>query len=276
MNDTTIESRIRDHFGLSRLPFSKNTGPTQIFRSRQIEEVSARLSLAAQNEDIALLTGPVGSGKSSALRLFAQSLDSTRFRLVYIPAYPYKIGEIAKLILSGLQVQPPAHGSKALRLLDQTVIELSRDKGIKPVIVIDEAQELPLLTLQTLKNLVNFDMDSASRLTLILCGQKELAPILDSVALESLYRRIKIICEMSALSLEDTSKYIRHQMKLCGVEKAIFTDECVAQIFSMSQGLMSQINVACFRLIVLAVSEGKDIIEPSMIERVGSIRQNKI
>lgn len=274
--DQTIDSKIKDHFGLSRLPFSKNIGVSQIFRFKQIDEATARLSLGAQNEDIVLLTGPVGSGKSSALRLFAQSLDPSRFMLVYIPAYSYKIGEIAKLILTGLHVQPPSHASKALRLLDQTVMELSRDKGIKPVIVIDEAQELPLPTLQTLKNLVNFDMDSVSRLCLVLCGQKELAPILDSASLESLYRRIRIMYEMSGLSLEDTSKYIRHQMKICGVDKGIFSDECVSQIFMMSQGLMSQINAVCFRLIVMAVAEGKDIIEPAMLERVGTVRQNKL
>ena len=274
--DQTIDSKIKDHFGLSRLPFSKNIGVSQIFRFKQIDEAQARLALGAQNEDIVLLTGPVGSGKSSALRLFAQSLDPSQFLLVYIPAYSYKIGEIAKLILAGLHVQPPSHASKALRLLDQTVNELSRDKGIKPVIVIDEAQELPLTTLQTLKNLVNFDMDSVSRLCLVLCGQKELAPILDSAPLESLYRRIRIMYEMSGLSLEDTSKYIRHQMKICGVDKGVFSDECVSQIFTSSQGLMSQINAVCFRLIVMAVAEGRDIIEPAMLERVGSVRQNKL
>jgi type II secretory pathway predicted ATPase ExeA len=274
--DQTIETRIKDHFGLSRLPFSKNTGVSQLFRFRQIEEAAARLDLAARNEDVSLLTGPVGSGKSSALRLFAQTLDPSHFLLVYIPAYPYKIGEIAKLILTGLHVQAPSHASKALRLLDQTVMEQSHDKAIKPVIVIDEAQELPLLTLQTLKNLVNFDMDSVSRLSLILCGQKELVSILDSAPLESLYRRIRITYEMSGLSLEDTSKYVRHQLKVCGVEKGVFSDECVSQIFTISQGLMSQINALCFRLIVLAVSEGKDIIDPVMLEKVSSVRQNKL
>jgi type II secretory pathway predicted ATPase ExeA len=272
----TIETKIKDHFGLSRLPFSKNVGVSQIFRSRQIEEAAARLDLGANNEDIVLLTGPVGSGKSSALRLFAQSLDPSRFLLVYIPAYAYKIGEIAKLILSGLHVQPPAHAAKALRLLDQTVIELNRDKGVKPIIVIDEAQELPLLTLQTVKNLVNFEMDSVTRLCLMLCGQKELTTILDSAPLESLYRRIRIMYEMSGLSLEDTARYIRHQMKICGVEKGVFADECVSQIFTSTQGLMSQINAICFRLIVMAVSEGKDVIEPVMMERAGTIRQNKV
>jgi type II secretory pathway predicted ATPase ExeA len=274
--DQTIETRIKDHFGLSRLPFSKNVGTSQIFRFRQVDEAVARLALGAQNEDIVLLTGPVGSGKSSALRLFAQTLDPSNFLLVYIPAYAYKIAEVAKLILAGLHVQPPSHASKVLRLLEQTVLELSRDKGIKPVIVIDEAQELPLTTLQTLKNLVNFDMDSVSRLCLILCGQQELTSTLDSAPLESLYRRIRILYEMSGLSLEDTSRYVRHQMKICGVEKGVFSDECVAQIFSSSQGLMSQINAICFRLIVMAVAEGKDIIEPAMLEKVGSVRQNKL
>lgn len=270
-----MEDKIKNFFGFSRIPFSKNIPTSSIFISSQIKEVSARLMLAVQNEDVALLTGAVGCGKSTAIRFFVQNLDPSAFRVIYLPAYPFKIGELAKQILDQLHIQPPGHAAKAIRLLEQTIIQLSKDKGIKPVIIIDEAQDLPIPTLQSLKNFVNFDMDSTSRLMLLLCGQKELSSVLISASLEALLRRIRIICDMSSISLEDTVSYIKHQMKNCGVDKTVFSDDAVSSIFNFSKGIISDINCICFRLIILAVSEGKDIIESSMLDKIGFNKTKK-
>lgn len=270
-----MDSIIKNFFSLSHIPFSKNTPSSELYLSSAIKEAVSRLMLAAQNEDIVLLTGAVGSGKSSALRLFTHKLDIHAFLPVYLPAYPLKIGEIAKQILVQMHIIPPSHASKVVRLLAETVSLFNRDKGIKPVVIIDEAQELPISTLQALKNIINFEMDSVSRMLLVLCGQKELCPLLDSAPLESLLRRIRIRYDMPGLTLEETFQYICHQMKVCGSAKTVFSDDVVADIFSRTKGCISSINMLCFRLILLAVTEKREIIEPSMLERVGADRSAK-
>ena len=262
--------KVKNFFGLSRVPFSKSVGAHELFQSRHLKEACARLEIALENEDIALHTGFVGCGKSSALRAFTSSLDHSRYRVAYVPAFSCKIGEIAKLVLSELQMEVPFHPYTAFRKLKEGVLSLHSQKGLKTIIILDEAQEVLPKTLSSLKNLVNFNMDSTNLLLLILCGQKELADTLRLEPLESLNRRIRIRYHMQGLSLEETSLYISHQMKLCGVEKAVFTDDTKSQIYSISKGVISHINRLCFELLLYAVSQAKEIVEPSMIDRIAS------
>lgn len=265
-----MKNKIINFFGLSRIPFSKIIGVNNLFPSYQLKESFARLELALQNEDIALITGAVGNGKSTAIRYFTQQLDPNVYKVIYIPAGNMKIGEIAKRALIQLQIEVPFNPYTAFRKLKQSIEQLNKEKGIKPILVIDEAQELPVLTLKALKNIINFQIDSENYLFLLLCGQKELLDILDLQVLESLRRRIRIQYEIGALTLEETSKYISHQLKICGVEKSIFTEDTKSQIFTISKGSISRINQLCFELLILAVSESKDIIEVSMLEKIAT------
>lgn len=264
----SMMERVKNHFGLMKVPFSKAVGVKELFPSRELKEACARLEIALENEDVALLTGLVGSGKSSVLRAFTQGLDSALYRVAYIPAMGCGTGEIAKLALAALQMQVPFHSHPAVRKLKEAVHSLHSHQGVKTIILIDEAQELPLKTLVSLKNLLNFHMDNENLLLLILCGQRELSDTLALSPLESLNRRIRIRFHMRGLSLEETSRYISHQMKICGVDKTVFTDDVKSQIFSISKGVISHINRLCFELLLYAASLSKDIIEPSMIDKI--------
>lgn len=125
-----MEDKIKNFFGFSRIPFSKNIPTSSIFISSQIKEVSARLMLAVQNEDVALLTGAVGCGKSTAIRFFVQNLDPSAFRVIYLPAYPFKIGELAKQILDQLHIQPQDMPQKLLDFLNKPLFNSARIKEL--------------------------------------------------------------------------------------------------------------------------------------------------
>ncbi len=259
---------IKNFFGLSKMPFSKTIGVKELFQSSSFKEVCVRLEIALENEDIALLTGDVGSGKSNVLRFFTQNLDPQAYKTVYIPADNFEIGEIAKRALSGLNVEMPYQAASALRKLKQSIISLNRNKGIKPIMIIDEIQDLPATTLSSLKNIANYNMDSENLLFIILCGQKSIIKTLRLDSLESLSRRIRVRYSLKSLDLEETSRYITHQLKICGLEQNIFTDDTKAEIFNHSKGIISAINAVCFGLIIYAVAHSKNIIEPSMLEVV--------
>ncbi|MEE8480498.1 MAG: AAA family ATPase [Desulfobacterales bacterium] len=259
---------IKNHFGLSKIPFSKAIGVNELFQGSSFKEACVRLEIALENEDIALLTGDVGSGKSNVLRFFTHNLDPQAYKTVYIPADNFKIGEIAKRALSGLNVEIPYQAASALRKLKQSIISLNHNKGIKPIMIIDEIQDLPATTLISLKNISNYNMDSENLLFIILCGQKSITKTLRLDSLESLSRRIRVKYSLKGLDLEETSRYITHQLKICGLEQNIFTDDTKAEIFNHSKGIISAINAVCFGLIIYAVAHSKNIIEPSMLEVV--------
>jgi len=258
---------IKNFFGLTKMPFSKLIGVNELFQGSCFKEACARLEIALGNEDMVLLTGAVGAGKSNVLRYFTHNLDPQVYKTVYIPTDNFKIGEIAKRALQGLQVEIPYQATDALRKLKQSIVSFNHDKGIKPVIIIDEAQELPPNTLKSLKSIVNYNMDSENLLFIILCGQKSISKKLGLVSLESLKRRIRVRYSLKGLSLEETSLYITHQLN-CGLERNVFTDDTKAGIFNHSKGIISTINAVCFDLIIYAAAHSKDIIEPSMLEIV--------
>lgn len=132
--------------------------------------------------------------------------------------------------------------------------------------MIDEIQELPTTTLVSLKNLLNYNMDSEIFLFLLLCGQNSIYEKLGYPQLESLKRRVRIRYAVRPLSLEETGQYIVHQMKVCGVERTVFSDDTKAGIYQHSKGILSESNAICFDLIIYAAAQSKEIIEPSMLE----------
>lgn len=259
---------VKNFFGLHKMPFSKLIGVNELYRSSSFQEACARLQIGLENEDVVLLSGAVGSGKSNVLRYFAHSLDPNDYRIIYIPADSFKIGEIAKLALTNLNVEVPYTSSVAIRKLRHTIIKLNREKSIRPLLLIDEIQELPTSTLASLKNLLNYNMDSEILLFLILCGQNSIYEKLGYPQLEALNRRIRIRYVLRPLSMEETGSYISHQMKTCGVEQSVFSDDTKAAMFQHSKGILSEINAFCFELLIYAVSQSKQIIEPSMLDVV--------
>jgi len=259
---------VKNFFGLHKIPFSKLIGVKELYQGSSFKEAVARLQIGLENEDVTLLTGAVGSGKTNVLRCFTHSLDSNDYRSIYIAADTFKIGEIAKRALAALQVEVPYTASSALRKLQQTIITLNREKALKPLLIIDEIQALPTSTLISLKNLLNYNMDSEILLFLLLCGQNSIYEKLGYPQLEALNRRIRIRYTLRPLSLEDTSLYINHQMKICGVDKSVYSDDTKAAIFQHSKGILSEINAICFQLLIYAVANSKHIVEPSMLDVV--------
>lgn len=265
MNSTDA---IKNFFGLHKMPFSKLIGVNELYRSSSFQEACARMQIGLENEDVVLLSGAVGSGKSNVLRYFTHNLDTNAYRCIYIAADEFKIGEIAKRALTALNIEVPYSGASAIRKLQQTIIKLNREKALKPLLIIDEIQELPTSTLVSLKNLLNYNMDSEILLFLILCGQNSIYEKLGYPQLESLSRRIRIRYTLRPLSVEETGYYISHQMKVCGVEQSLFSDDTKAAIFQHSKGILADINALCFELLIYAAAQSKQIVEPSMLEIV--------
>jgi type II secretory pathway predicted ATPase ExeA len=259
--------QIKSYFGFIKMPFSKQSVNNQLFESAQIKEVFARLELAIANEDIFLLTGAVGSGKTTAAKYFINNLDPNCYKSVYISVNKFKFGEIAKHSLAELQMQVPYSTNFAIRKFKQVITNLHKEKGIKVILVVDEAQDLSIDTLIALKNIVNFDMDSQCRMLLLLCAQKEFLHLIDLEALASLKRRIRLRYEIKNLSLDETKAFIKYQLKIAGLERPLFPDDVIAQIYASSVGNISEINRICFNMINTAVSESKEVMELSMLEK---------
>jgi len=265
--------KIKNIFGFSRMPFTKEVPTREMFLTLSMKEACARFEAAVESEDMGLLCGSAGSGKSCILRKFSSTLDENKFKSIYISGENSRIGDIVKQILFLMNEPIPFHQAKAIRNLKSAVEKINSNLSIKPVVILDEAQELPEGTLSGLKALLNYKMDSANSLFILLCGQPELQNKLRLNSLSSLKRRIRIQYNTDKLSLEETSQFIRHQLLISGREKQIISDEAVAVIFDHSKGNIAEVNRLCFSALILAGTMGKEIIDPGMIEGLRS-REN--
>lgn len=254
---TAASHPVMNFYGFSRMPFDKDFETPESFSSPALNNTVSMLALGVESEDILLVSGPIGSGKSVALRSFMASLDPNRFAPIYLRGLGLTASDLVKSILIALHVEPPYNYAKARALYFKTIAEQS----CKPVVVIDDAQDMKEVALLSLKNIVNFNSDSKSKITFILCGQPELRETLRYSHLASVNQRIRHWVDFSGLSLKDSCEYIDHAVTRAGRPTPIFSDDAKAEIHKRSLGIPRRINRVCLRTLFEGAVQRRTIID---------------
>ena len=252
-----MKNTVLDFFGFSQIPFSKVLSPKQLFHSQEYKEAYAQLEYGIPTEDIMLLSGPIGCGKSAVLNALIHSLDTNLYSPIYVRGNSLSETELYKTILSALDHQPPYFSGASKRLFYKLIPELSK----KPVIFVDDAQEMKESALLALKSMVNFGTDSENKITFILCGQPELKATLKYSRFLALKQRIRLFFHMQGMSLQETCAYIDHQTEIAGKPTSIFADDAKGKIHDFSEGVPRSINLICYRSIVNAALNEISIID---------------
>jgi general secretion pathway protein A len=255
--NTTAAHPVMSCYGFVRMPFDKDFEIAEAFASPSLSDAVAMLALGVESEDILLVSGPIGSGKSVALRSFIAALDTNRFAPVYLRGLGLTAADLVKAVLLSLLVEPPYNYAKARALYFKAVADHSH----KPVVVIDDAQDMKESALLSVKNLVNFNADSKSKITFILCGQPELKETLRYTRLSSVHQRIRHLVEFSGLSLKDTCEYIDHAVAQAGRPTAVFSDNAKAEIHKRTLGIPRRINRVCLRTLFEGAAQARAIID---------------
>jgi type II secretory pathway predicted ATPase ExeA len=249
---------ILNHYGFSRLPFGKDIAPDEIFKTDSLSQAGAMLELGLDSaEDIMLLTGPVGCGKSLIVRHAVAGFDTNRYQIIYLRGSLGNASELFKLVLGGMKVDPPHSIFKAKQLFFSAVSEAAR----KPVIVLDDAQDACPEALLAIKAMTNFDSDSRNRITFILVGQPELTTILGYSHFDALRARIRLAHEISGMSLEETCAYIDHGLRIVERQEKLFSDDAKIEIFKRTIGIARQVNTLCYQAIVRGAIAEKYLID---------------
>jgi type II secretory pathway predicted ATPase ExeA len=257
----TMNNRFLKFFGLTKMPFSKEINVQEILKSDMINGLLGMFELGISTEDIMLLYGEIGCGKSAALRLFIESLDGNRYYPLYLKSSGMKVSHLYNAILSGIKVEPPFRLFAAKRLYEKVITEFKK----KPVIIMDDAQDLSDVALLELRNLVSFDVDSRNRLCVILSGQSEIAEKLKFSLFAPVMQRIRLQYQAYGMSIEETCQYIDHHLKICGKDSRLFTDDAKAEIFKRTDGIPRLVNKECYKALIAACTKKRDIVELSIL-----------
>jgi len=256
-----MKEAILNHYGFSRLPFGKDIAVKEVFPTSSAREAASMLELGVETEDIMVLTGPIGCGKSIVLRAATARFDTNAYQVIYLRGGIATPAELLKLLLQGMKIDPPYSATKAKPVFYDAVAEAKR----KPVVVIDDAQDTAAEALLALKAMTNFDGDSANRISFILVGQPELATTLQFAHFEALRARIRLSYALAAMSLEETIAYIDHRLAIVKYTGSLFSDNAKIEVFHRTGGIARAVNSLCYRAILAGAIEHKQVIDAADI-----------
>lgn len=255
-----------DHFGLTDEPFGVTPDPKFLFMSRAHEEALAHITYGIEHSrGFIMLTGEVGSGKTTLMRHVFDSLDSS-FRTAMILNPKMDALELLKFINHdfGLAVKGKVTHKSLLDDLNRVLIDCHW-KGEKAVLAIDEAQELSVECLEFIRLLSNLETDRKKLLQVILVGQPELREIVGQRRLRQLNQRIAIRYHLGPLKPEETAKYINHRLQFAGALALNFPDQGAKLIHRFSGGIPRLINLSADRALLSTFTEGATSIKTSAV-----------
>lgn len=232
------------HFGFTHYPFDRALQPDELFASSAASEAQARLQHLVELRGIGLVTGEVGSGKTSVCRQLCATLHPGLHRLFYVPLSTGNVLDMYKAIAWQLGMPIERNRAAAYNAIHTEVSRLTLETKIHPVLVVDEAQHLRNDVLEDLRLLTNYAMDAERRLCLILVGLTELRRRLTMAVHESLAQRIVVRYHLGGLTREELPAYLTHRLKLAGCSLPLFEPAAIEALFQATQGLPRKINRA--------------------------------
>jgi general secretion pathway protein A len=238
-----MEKSYRHYFALQKEPFVSDISHQEILVTPLIAGVQDRFHYALRLGAIALVTGEIGSGKSTALRYCIGDLHPSEYRVLFVTASSGSILELYRQILGALGVEN-AGGSRAkmTRRIRQEVLEVVQGKKMKVVLVIDEASLLRLEVFAELHTLTQFEQDSKPFLPVILAGQANLTDNLTYRNSQPLASRVVARCHLKGIDRTAMDAYLRHHLKIAGVDRMLFDEPAVTAIHQGSGGLFRKTN----------------------------------
>lgn len=241
------------YFGLKEKPFKLVPNPAYLFLSRSHEEALAHLAYAlAEGDGFLLITGEVGTGKTTLCRAFLERLEpSVEAALIFNPRLDAV--QLLKAVNDEFEIDASADTVKGLVDVFNAFLLRMWAEGRKVVVLIDEAQNLNREVLEQLRLLSNLESTHSKLLQIILVGQPELETLLATHGLRQLRQRISLACRLRPLGLQETRRYIAHRLSLAGGSlAALFSPIAIRMIHRYSGGVPRLINMACDRALLTA------------------------
>src|SRR6059036_167702 len=256
-----------EFYGLRELPFALTPDPRFIYFTPSHTEVMANLHYGIESgKGLVLVTGEVGTGKTTILRWMMQRLDRTVL-VAYIFNPRFSVAEFYQHVASLLNIQKWETKPELLVELGRA-LESRHSRGLRTVLIIDEAQGLSPAVLEEIRLLSNFESDTAKQLQIVLTGQPELREVLNDPDLRQLKQRVALRCVIKPLpNVEETDRYITSRLLVAGAERTdVFSPDAIDFIFRCSEGIPRQINNLCDNSMLSGFAAGESVIGRSIIE----------
>lgn len=247
------------HFGLKERPFSIAPDPDYLFLSQNHRDALAHLSFGiAERGGFIQLTGVVGTGKTTLTRALLEQLPSS-VDMAFLLNPTVTARELLVAICEELQIDVPSRNYSI-----PTLMSVLRDylldafaRGRHTVVLIDEAQNLSKAALEQVRMLTNLETNREKLLQIILVGQPELRALLAKPDLQQVAQRVTARYHLVPLRFAETQEYIRHRVRVAGVDRRLFSRAACLIIHNRARGIPRLINIICDRALLGAYARNR-------------------
>jgi putative secretion ATPase (PEP-CTERM system associated) len=260
-----------DQFGLTGRPFQLTPDPRFYFESATHKKAMAYLGYGlAQGEGFIVITGEIGAGKTTLVGRLMETVDPNRVNSVNIVSTQVEGDDILRMVAAALGLSVEGVDKAQLLGRVETFIADRARTGQRTLLIIDEAQNLPVSGLEELRMLSNFQVGGQSMLQIFLLGQPEFRERLNNPEqLEQLRQRVIATHHLTAMTAAEVGPYILHRMGLVGWGgKPAFDASAFASVYRYSGGIPRKINNLMSRVLLMASLEGAASIDGAMIDAV--------
>lgn len=246
---------ITNAYGLSREPFSPDIPVSELFPLPGLQAFLGRFEYAAAHGLATLITGEVGSGKSTSLRAAASRAHPSQFRLMAVVASSGSFLELLRQICLGLGAPPVTNSvTRLLAVIRDSLSDIVAKKQV-PLLLIDEAHLMRLEVFAELHTLAQRDFDSRPLLPMVLSGQTSLVDKLLFHTSRPFSSRIVGRTHLEALQRDHMAAYLAHHLKIAGGKEELFSEEAVTAIHQSSGGLLRRAGALARGALLAAARE---------------------
>jgi general secretion pathway protein A len=265
-----------EYYGLAEKPFSLTPDPKYLYKSESHGSAFDLLQYAIRRrEGFVAITGDIGTGKTTLCRALLEQIDRKTFSALVLNPFLSE-ADLLKLILQdfGVVSREEIKGGRLAGVSKQELIDTLYDflLSLLPlrasaVLIIDEAQNLPLQVLEQIRILSNLETDKDKLLQIVLVGQLNLNTLLRSPEMRQLDQRVSIRYELKPLTRDEVAAYVSHRLMLAGGSAVTFDPKALRLVHKFSAGIPRLVNLICDRALLAAYSLRTNRISPQLVRR---------
>jgi general secretion pathway protein A len=255
------------HYGLREKPFSLTPDPRYLYLSASHREALAHLLYGIeQGEGFIAVTGEVGTGKTTLCRTLLERVG-TDAEVAYLFNPRLDGLELLQAVHRELDLSLDGTRAELLDRLNRFLLDTSR-RGRRVLVLVDEAQNLPVETLEELRLLSNLETSTEKLIQIVLFGQPELDDLLDSHELRQLRQRIGVRWRLDPLTEPEAGDYVRHRLRVAaGADSDLFSPAALRELRRRSRGVPRLVNLLADRALLAGYADGSVRVERAHVGR---------
>ncbi|HPO13491.1 MAG TPA: AAA family ATPase [Candidatus Hydrogenedentes bacterium] len=258
-------------YGLAKEPFHITPDPDFLFLSPSHKEAFGALIYGIeQRKGFVALTGEVGTGKTTILRAYLKRIEKSSIRPIYLFNPDLTFEQLLASVLKAMGIEPKQKQtvpSMLERLHWALIHEYRQVRNV--ALIIDEAQNMPVETLEKLRMLSNLETTSDKLIQIVLVGQPELEKKLRDYSLRQLNQRIAVRAKVKALTRRESEEYVQHRLTLAGCARPdVFSRSALRLIIRRAKGNPRVLNIVCDNALANGFGHQAEIIGPKIVKEV--------